>query len=90
MTYDVHEDDNVRVIAHTGDLAYLQQRDRTPAQKHMDSALDTAEEQARASLEALTEALQWFAVVKPDYRSTLPTEVGQFIEAITETRRLRG
>lgn len=91
--YEGYEDTGDVKVIHTGEaseVAYLRQQDRTPAQKHMDTALDKAEEAARDSLEALSEALQWFAVVRPDYRSTLPTELGQIIEAITETRRLRG
>lgn len=93
MTWEGYDEtSDVRVVhqADASEVAYLEQKQRTPAQKHMDAALDAAEEQARASLEALEVSLQWFAVVKPDYRSTLPTEIGQLIEAIVETRRLRG
>lgn len=91
MTWEGYEDSDVRIVRglEASEVAYLQQQDRTPAQKHMDLALNNAEEKARESLAALNESLQWFVVVKPDYRSTLPTEVGQLIEAITETRRLR-
>lgn len=93
MTWEGYDETSDVRVVHQGEaseIAYLQQRERTPAQKHMDAALDKAEEAARDALEALTEALGWFAVVRPDYRSTVPTEVGQIIEAVTETRRLRG
>lgn len=85
------DEENIRVVrgAEASEVAYMEQRQRSDAQKAQDQIIEKAREAAVLAKESLEEAVEWYRVVVPDFRSTLATEIGQVIEAIDETRRLR-
>ena len=92
MTWHDESGENVRVFrgAEAPEYAdHQQQRQRSEAQKHMDTAIDHAEELATQALDNVTEALEWLSVVCPPKNATAPVYIRQLVEEIAELRRVR-
>lgn len=86
------ESSDVKVI-HQGEaseVAYLEQKQRSAAQKHTDHALEQAGTLALSAVAALSESLEWMATtgeVPAKFRG-LPVTLGQWVEFINEAKRL--
>lgn len=94
MTWEGYEETSDVKIVHQGEaseVAYLEQRQRTPAQKLQDQLLDTATDSFTDALDLIETGLEALVVlgIVPQHKN-LPTLVGQQIAQVAEIRRVRG
>lgn len=78
---------DVRIVR--GDPSFIEQVQRTPAQKHADEALTKAAELADSALEDVKSALEWLEVVTNPINRDVPTYIKKLMAEIAETKRLR-
>lgn len=93
MTWEGYEETNDVKVIHQGEaseVAYLEQRQRSAAQKHTDHALEQASAYALSAVADLAESLEWMATMTeiPAKFRGLPVTLGQWVEFINEQKRL--
>lgn len=74
-------------------LAYQQQTQRTPAQKHTDQALDSAEASAVEAAVSFGESLEWASSIGVEIPSRIRgvvTILGQWQKHLEDERKRRG
>ena len=89
-----HEPVDVRVFypnpSDNPETTYANPVQRTPAQQHLDEALDKAAQHADNALAEAQAAVDWLTVVAPiPTTRNVATYIRQLIDEIVEVRRLR-
>lgn len=82
--------EDVRIVRGDPGVSYIETKSRSAAQKHADSALDSAEAAATEAMEKAQEALDWLKVVENKPKNIhVPTYINKLVEEIAEVRRIR-